>query len=113
MKFGIKLGDIVKINAQFDGNLRNTGRLEFAISAGRDKPSIRKLALLWKAILIDHPFDNGNKRTAEIITRKYARVKNYAIDAEKLVKEVIDVSKNNITDLQKIERRIRYATTGN
>ena len=113
MKFGFKVADVKKINTSLGGTLRDLASVEFAISAGKDKPSIRKIALLWRAILIDHPFDDANKRTVEIITRKYARVKKYDFVTKVLVKEILDVSKNNITDLKKIERRIKYATTGN
>lgn len=111
MNIGLK--DIKKINKELGGKLRDSGSLEFAISAGKGKSERRKLALLWRAILIDHPFDDLNKRTVEILTRKYTKENDYSIDTETLVKEIIDVSKNSITNLDKIERRIKYATTGN
>ncbi len=111
MNIGLK--DVKRINKELGGNLRDSGSLEFAISAGKDKSERRKLALLWRAILTDHPFDDANKRTVEIITRKYAKENDYEVDTEALVKEIIDISKNNITNLDKIERRIKYAATGN
>jgi len=113
MNIGYTANDILKLNKELGGSLRTLGSVEFAITAGKDKSIIKRLALLWRAILADHPFDDANKRTIELITREYARSKKYHLDTPKLVKEILNVSKNNITDLKKIERRIKYATTGN
>jgi len=113
MKFGLNVEDVKRINRTLGGNLRDKGSIEFAIATGEGKPDIRKVALLWRAVLIDHPFDDANKRTVELITRKYARMKKYEIDTEKLTREILNVSKKNITNLSKIERRIKYATKGN
>jgi len=113
MNLGYTANDVLKLNKELGGSLRNLGSVEFAIAAGKKKPDIRKLALLWRAILTDHPFDDANKRTIELITREYTRSKKYHLDTQKLVREILKVSKNNITDLKKIERRIKYATTGN
>jgi len=113
MKFGLKLEDIAKINKRLGGTLRDAASLDFALHAGEGKRDIRRLALIWRAILTDHPFDDGNKRTAELVTRKYARSKGLRVDTPRLVREILDVSRGNITNLDKIERRIKYATTGN
>lgn len=113
MKFVLNKEDVKSINKALGGSLRSDSSLDFAFTAAEGKSDRRKLALLWRAILIDHPFDDANKRTVEIITRHYARTKGLKVDTKKLVKEIIDVSKNNIPDLKTIERKIKYATTGN
>ena len=112
MKSGLSALDIERINRKHGGVLRLEGSIEYAIAAGKDKTDRQKLALLWRAILVDHPFSDGNKRTVEILTRRYARAHSYKINTPRLVREIIDVSKNSITDLDKIERRIKYACTG-
>lgn len=113
MKFVLNKGDLIRINKALGGNLRADSSLDFAFAASENKTDRQKLALLWRAILIDHPFDDANKRTVELITRAYARSKGHKADTKKLVNEIIDVSKNNISDLKAIERKIKYATTGN
>jgi len=113
MKFGLNVEDVVRMNKAIGGTLLNKNSLEFAIASGKEKSDRRKLALLWRAILIDHPFSDANKRTVEIMTRHYARLKNYKIDTERLVKEIVTAADENISDLKNIERRIKYAVTGN
>jgi len=112
MKSVLCPSDVEKINKKFGGSLRNRGSLNFAIATGRDRTPRQKLALLWRAILVDHPFSDGNKRTVEILTRKYAKEQRYRINTSRLVREIIDVSKESVTDLARIERRIKYACTG-
>ena len=112
MKFGLTVSEIVGVNRRLGGALRLDSRITYAISAGKDKTDRQKLALLWRAILIDHPFTDANKRTVGVITEQYAEAHGYTIDAPRLVNQIIDVSKNNITELKKIERRIKYACTG-
>ena len=113
MKSGFSASDIVAINKKLGGHLRLEGSLSYAIAAGKGKTDRQRLAYLWRAILVDHPFTDANKRTVEIMSRKYGRANGYKILRDRLVKQIIDVSKNNITDLNKIERRIKYACTGN
>ncbi len=113
MKFVLEKVDVVRINKELGGHLRSGSSLDYAFTAGEGKSDMRKLALLWRAILADHPFDDANKRTVEIITRLYAKSKNRKVATKSLVKEIIEISKNSITDIKSIERRIKYATTGN
>ncbi len=113
MKFVLSKEEVIEINHNLGGHLRADSSLEFAFTAAEGKSDRRKLALLWRAILIGHPFDDANKRTVEIITRVYAKEKKYLVNTKRLVKEIIEVSKENINDLKAIERRIKYALTGN
>ena len=113
MKFVLTKEEVISINHKLGGALRSDSSLEFAFSAAEGKSDRGKLALLWRAVLIDHPFDDANKRTIEVITRIYAKAKGYKIDTKRLVKEIIEVSKENVQDLKTIERRIKYGLTGN
>ncbi len=113
MKFVLSKEEVIRINRELGGSLRSDSSLDFAITAAEGKSDRRKLALLWRAILIDHPFGDANKRTVGVITTMYAAAKGYKIDGKKLVKVIIEVSKNNVHDLKIIERRIKYALTGN
>jgi len=57
---------IVGINKKFhNGKLVNMPSLDFAVSAqSKTKNWLVQLTYLVRAILIDHSFEDGNKRTA-------------------------------------------------
>ena len=52
------------INEKYGGSLRNDAEIETALLLGKGKSVFRKIACLWRAILVGHPFTDGNKRTA-------------------------------------------------
>jgi len=103
--------DIINLNKKIGGNLTRNGSLEFAISMQKNKRigEYKKLAHLWRAILVDHPFSDGNKRSAVLIAIEFANQNNKKYDEEKLVKIAIKVSKGNIIDVSKIERKLKNA----
>ena len=57
--------EIVRINKGFGGNESNSGSLDFAleIQENRKLGPYKKFAYLVRAILVDHTFTDGNKRT--------------------------------------------------
>jgi prophage maintenance system killer protein len=64
---------------------------------------------------VGHPFTDGNKRTALMVA--WTIIKDCKIETEKetdenLVSEITRIARENITDISRIERLIRYATTG-
>jgi hypothetical protein len=92
--------DIIEINRIIgeEGKLINPSSLDFALEKS-------DLNLLIRSIIVDHAFIDGNKRTAFIIILSY--YKNYEIDKTKLVKILILISKNSITDLKEIDFLIK------
>ena len=70
---GIRLTkkDILALNEKFaDGSLHNETSLEFALGyAKRTENWTKALAYLIRAILHDHVFEEGNKRTAALLLR--------------------------------------------
>jgi prophage maintenance system killer protein len=108
MKFSPTLEQIIKINKKYGGHPLDKGNIEFALSSGKNKTDLQKLTLLWRAILTGHPFSDANKRTASDLTIDYARANNFEIDKESMVWEIVNIAKENITDLYKIRRRIQY-----
>ncbi len=101
--------DLLRINHGFGGNLRNDSSLDFAISI-QDNPklgSYRKLAYLWRAILVDHPFSDGNKRTATFFALKFADENKKQIDRELIIHHALSIAKNNITNIRQIEWRLK------
>lgn len=103
------------INEQCGGNLRSDAEIETALQLGRGKSIYRKIAYLWKAILVGHPFTDGNKRTALVVALTILEKSNIKLDEEKkeaLVTEIRKIAMENLTDINRIERLIRYAVTG-
>src|SRR3989344_4339275 len=70
----IMINELEKINRRFEprSTLKNEGSLSFAIShAARTKDWVKQLAYLLRALLVDHVFDDGNKRTATYLILSY------------------------------------------
>ncbi|MFC1682267.1 Fic family protein [Nanoarchaeota archaeon] len=100
--------DLLRITHGFGGNLRNDSSLEFAISM-QSKPKLgeyKKLAYLWRAILVDHVFSDGNKRTATFFALKFAEENKKQIDREMIVHHALSIAKNSITNIRNIEWRL-------
>ncbi len=103
--------ELLRINAGFGGTLRNDASLDFAIEMQNDKKigDYKKLAYLMRAILVDHPFSDGNKRTAMYFALKFTEYSGLQIDRELLIHQIISIAKNNINDIKNIEWRLKNA----
>jgi prophage maintenance system killer protein len=105
----INTKDIIRINIEIgeDGNLRNEGSLSYALSAIKEKPWLYELSYLIRCFLVDHCFQDGNKRTALAILILYFDEHNVEYDREKIMKIMRLIAKNNISDINKIMRMIK------
>ncbi len=103
--------DLVRINHGFEGNLRNDSSLDFAIQMQDNNKlgKYKKLAYLWRAILVDHPFSDGNKRTAVFLAHSFAEENNKLTNRDLLVHHAISIAKDNINDIRQIEWRLKNA----
>ena len=103
--------DLLRINQGFGGGLRNDASLDFALDKQEDSKlgDYKKLAYLLRAILVDHPFSDGNKRTASFLCMAFANEENLQVDKELLIHQIISIAKNNITDIRTIADRIKTA----
>lgn len=101
--------DIVSINKEFNkGNIVNRSSLEFALSlAGKTKDWITQLAYIIRAIVLDHVFEEGNKRTAVAVLIAYIEAHKKSYDIYKLDQIIVNMIKKNITDIAKIRRLIK------
>ena len=107
---------IRKINEAYGGSLRTDAEIETALALGRGKGIFRKIAVLWRAILVGHPFTDGNKRTALMVAitiLEKCEIKLDGKNKENMVSEITNIARENITDINRIERLGRYAATGN
>ncbi|MCX6748315.1 MAG: Fic family protein [Candidatus Pacearchaeota archaeon] len=102
---------LLRINNGFGGNLRSDSSLDYAIELQDNKKlgEYKKLAYLLKAILVDHPFSDGNKRTAMYLALKFVDEIKKQIDRELLLHQIVSIAKNNITNIRQIEWRIKNA----
>ncbi len=101
--------DLLRINHGFGGNIRSDSSIDFAIEM-QENPKLgnyKKLAYLWRAILVDHPFSDGNKRTATFFALKFAEENKKKIDRELIIQHALSVAKNNITNIRQIEWRLK------
>ena len=103
--------DMLRINKGFGGNLRSDSSLDFAIEMQENirLGPYKKLAYLWRAILVDHPFSDGNKRTAMFLTLAFANKHNKKVDREILLHQIVSIAKKNITEVRVITDRIKTA----
>ena len=103
------------INERYGGRLRSDAEIETALALGKGKSVYRKIAYLWRAVLVGHPFTDGNKRTALVVALAILEKCDIKLNEEKkenLVTEIKKIAKENITDISRIERLVRYAATG-
>ena len=111
MCMNISKEDLLRINKGFGGNLRSSSSLDFAFDNWKNKKIgfYKKLAYLWRAILVDHPFSDGNKRTAMFVAFVLGDENKKTIDRELLKHQITSIAKKNIQDIRNIEHRIKTA----
>jgi len=105
----LKLKDVVEINKQFStGSMVNKNSIEFTLSSIKKKGSwMEQLAFLVRALLVDHPFYDGNKRTATNLVLTYFKKNNLAYNKDIVIKKVIYIASKNLTKTVEIERELR------
>jgi len=102
---------ITRINEGFGGHLRNEASLDFALQQQENSKlgEYKKLAYLFRAILVDHVFTDGNKRTAMFLTLIFANEINKIANHDLLLHHILSISTKNITQIRAIEERLRNA----
>ncbi|MCK5149688.1 Fic family protein [Candidatus Pacearchaeota archaeon] len=103
--------NLLRINKGFGGTLRSDSSIDFAFDKLQEKKlgPYNKLAYLVRAILVDHPFSDGNKRTATFVCLAFANKYNKEADRDLLLHHIISISKNNIHKIRNIEWRLKNA----
>jgi prophage maintenance system killer protein len=100
--------EIIKVNKELGGTLVRKNSLSWACDKIKSEKSIyRKNAYLIRAIVVDHPFSDMNKSTATIITIRNFMKKKISCNEESLLRGVRNIAKNNIIDINKIEKGLR------
>ncbi len=106
---------LCRINKNFsNGTIVNKSSLEFAISAAyKSKDWMEQMAYVIRAILCDHVFADGNKRTAANYVMAALEDFKYKYDPFKIDRLVLKIAKNNITKVGTIRRMIENAASKN
>lgn len=102
--------DIARVAEGFGGVLRNSSSLDFALEKQTDMKlgEYKKLAYLLRAILVDHPFSDGNKKTAMFVAFNFAEQSGKIVsDAELLQDQMLSIASKNITSIRAIEERMK------
>ena len=109
MKIGKE--DLFRINKGFGGHLRSSSSLDYALEKADNRRlgMYKKLAYLFRAILVDHPFSDANKRTAMFLAYSFAEDHKKHVNEDVLMHQVFSIAKKNINDIRKIERRLKTA----
>ena len=102
--------DIIELNKTFHtGKLSNESSLDFALSqVHRSKNWLKTAAVLSRAILIDHVFEDGNKRTAAGMITGIMEMNSISFSPERVDEAVINIARNNTTSIKQIEKVITH-----
>jgi len=111
MKFLLTKKDIIALNQEFEeGTLHNETSLDFALSyANKTENWTKALALLTRAILLDHVFEEGNKRTTALLIKAYAEHEGHNTIDDKILKSIKEIILKNISSIKRIEEMIKDA----
>lgn len=103
--------DILAINAKFDkGTVINKSSLDYSLQqANQTKSWLKACAFLVRALLIDHVFEEGNKRTAAALIAGFFEENELNYNPEIISKAVVEILNKNITNITNIERVILNA----
>lgn len=101
--------EIIKMNKKLGGDLSRNGSLDYAIDRVKHEKRnpFKRVAYLIRAVIVDHPFIDGNKRTALEIIVKELYKEGIECDIKKLTKTIVEIAKKNINQIIKIERMLR------
>mgnify|MGYP001607801919 CR=1 FL=1 len=106
--------DIIKINRNIENKgykVINKSSLEFSLSAAnKSKDWITQLAYLLRAIVVDHAFEEGNKRTAAAVFLGFCNGHKKRYDLYKVEKIIGSMSLGKTKDIEKIREMIKDAT---
>jgi hypothetical protein len=107
----ISKNDLVRINKGFGGSLRHDASLDFALDQQNNHKlgHYKKLAYLWRALLVDHVFSDGNKRTAMLVALAFADEHKKLAHRDLLLHHTLAIASKNIANIRQIEWRLKNA----
>ena len=102
---------LIELNKNFDkGIIVNNSSLDFALSSIQNtKDWIKQLSYLVRALLIDHVFQEGNKRTTAALILSFFEAHKVGYDSYKIDKIIIEIISKNINSIEQIRRKLKDA----
>ncbi|MEW5964537.1 MAG: type II toxin-antitoxin system death-on-curing family toxin [Pseudomonadota bacterium] len=96
--------------------VRDMGQLEAALfrpQTGYYPDNIAEAAALWESLSQNHPFIDGNKRTAFAVTFTFLAVNgvNITADEQRLMKFLLPLYEHSALSFEKLEAFLRKNTT--
>ena len=103
--------DLISLNKEFhNGKIANENSLDFVLDqAKRNKDWLKSIAYFARAIILDHLFEDGNKRTAAAVIATCIDMQNLDFDKKKVDDAVLQIAKKNIQSIEEITRLIKDA----
>jgi prophage maintenance system killer protein len=99
---------IIEINKIYGGSLLNKSNLEFDLEqANNEKNIFKSNAYLIRGIVTGHSFLDGCKSTALHITIERFEKNNIKCDEKKFARGLVNIAKNKVSDINKIEKALR------
>lgn len=102
--------DITEINQDIgeNGLIKNEGSLDYAVNILKGRKGwLYELAHVVRAILVDHVFEDGNKRTTFVLIRLYFEENGFSADKDSINNVILNIVRNAIQDINKIMRLIK------
>ncbi len=101
--------DLIEANKRFEGGVVvNDSSLDYAVKTqARSKNWLRAASVLTRAILVDHVFEDGNKRTAAAAIMALMELNKVPYDPEEVPRIIVRIVLKNLTHLRDIERCIK------
>ena len=99
--------DLIAINREIGetGAFGNESSFDFALSLLKQKkPWLQELAYIVRSLLVDHAFQDGNKRTALSLIMGFCEYHRIEYDRQKMVYITHQIAKKNWKDINKIVR---------
>jgi death-on-curing protein len=95
--------------------IRDPGQLEAALfrpQTGYYKDIIARAAALWESLSQNHPFIDGNKRTAFAVTYTFLSLNGYAITAgeDKVIRFLLPLYETSSLSFEKLNSWLRKNT---
>jgi len=102
---------VIEINKNFDsGIVVNPDSLEYALEIGENW--FDELIFLTRALLIDHSFEEGNKRTAAAIICLYFNIKKVEFSKNEVLRIIIEIILENISNKNELRNKLLETTKG-
>ncbi len=111
MCMNLRKEDLLRVNRWFGGGLRSGTSIDYALQKQNNKKlgEYKKLAYLFRAILVDYPFSDGNKRTAMFLAFSFADTYKKQVDRDLLTHHILSIATKNIIEIRAIEERLKNA----